>query len=421
MSEPLQTTVCIVGGGPAGIVLALLLARQGIDVTVLEKHKDFNRDFRGDTIHSATLRVMLELGLLDRLLQIPHFAYDHADVEIGDQTFRVADLRTLPKPTNFMTLMPQWDLLEFLASEVRKYPNARILMEHKVTGLLYDPEPSPRNPGRVVGAHAEAPAGPVEVRAALTVGCDGRRATTTDSAHLTRIEHGVPIDVLWLRIPRHPDDPESALGHVNFGRMIVLINRTDYFQCAYIIRKGAYETEIKPAGLDAFRNNLAQLVPFFATPGPDGKRRVDEIQTWDQVSLLSVQVNRLRRWHIPGLLCVGDAAHAMSPVGGIGINLAIQDAVAAARILTPTLKSAQARNRPVTEHALAAVQHRRAFPTRITQAFQVRIHGFLDRYLGKDPGPVKPPLSIRILSRSRLFHHLTARFIALGVSPEHVR
>ena len=415
MPETVRTTVCIVGGGPAGVVLALLLARQGIDVTVLEKHKDFNRDFRGDTIHSATLRVLLELGLLDRLLEIPHFSYDHADVEIGSETFRIADLNGLPKLTNFMTLMPQWDLLDFLAGEVRKYPNARVLMEHRVTGLITDSQS-----GRVLGARADTPSGPVEVFAPLTVGCDGRHAITTDAAHLTRIERGVPIDVLWLRLPRDASDPESALGHVNFGRMVVLIRRVDYFQCAYIIRKDTFETVLKPAGLETFRNNLAQLVPFLGDPEPNGARRVDNLQSWDQVSLLSVQVNRLRNWHIPGLLCIGDAAHAMSPVGGIGINLAIQDAVAAARILAPTLKTAQERGTPVTAHALAHVQHRRDLPTRITQTFQVSAHRFLDRYLGKSSGPVKAPRLVRILSRSKLFHYATARFIALGVRPEHV-
>ena len=421
MPDPIQTTVCVVGGGPAGIVLALLLARQGIDVTVLEKHRDFNRDFRGDTIHAATLRVMLELGLLDDLLRLPHQRVDHAEAALGDQTYPIADFSTLPKPTNFIALMPQWDLLDFLASEVRKYPNARVLMEHKVTTLLYDPEPSPRNPGRVVGVHAETPTGPVEVRAALTVGCDGRHAITTEAAHLPRIEHGVPIDVLWLRLPRQPDDPEAALGNLNFGRMIVLINRHDYFQCGYIIRKDTFETVIKPAGLEAFRHDLAALVPFLGVPGPDGRAPVDEIQSWDQVSALSVQVNRLRKWHIPGLLSVGDAAHAMSPVGGIGINLAIQDAVAAARILEPTLLAAQRRGTPVTEHALARVQHRRALPTRITQRAQVTIHGFLNQYLGRSSAPFRAPLLLRVLSRSRLFRHTTARFIALGVRPEHVR
>ncbi len=414
MSEALDTTVCIVGGGPAGIVLGLLLARNGIDVTVLEKHKDFNRDFRGDTIHAATLRVIEELGLLDALLKLPHQRVDQANVNLGGSTYTIADFNTLPKPTNFIALMPQWNLLDFLAGEVRKYPNARVLMEHKVTGLLTDPDS-----GRTLGAHAETPDGPVEIRAALTVGCDGRRATTTDAAHLERAERGVPIDVLWLRISRRADDPEAALGNLNYGRMIVLINRAEYFQCGYIIRKGAFETHIQPAGLPAFRQDIAELVPFLGAPGPDGTSRVEEIQSWDDVSLLSIQVNHLKRWHLPGLLCIGDAAHAMSPVGGIGINLAIQDAVAAARILTPALLTAQQRGTPVTELSLAEVHHRRSSPTSITQGFQVIVHGYLDRYLGK-PAPLRTPRLIRVLSRSSMFHRATARFIGLGVRPEHI-
>jgi 2-polyprenyl-6-methoxyphenol hydroxylase-like FAD-dependent oxidoreductase len=297
---------------------------------------------------------------------------------------------------------------------VRKYPNARILMEHKVTGLLTDPQT-----GQILGARAETPNGPVEIRAPLTVGCDGRHATTTEAAHFRRIEYGAPIDVLWLRLSRRPDDPDTALGNLNFGRMIVMINRKDYFQCGYIIRKGSFETQIKPAGLEAFRNDLATLVPFLGVPGPDGKSRVDEIQSWDQISLLSVQVNRLHRWCLPGLLCIGDAAHAMSPVGGIGINLAIQDAVAAARILEPVLHTTHAGDPPVSEASLARVQRRRELPTRITQTFQTMVHGFLNRYLGR-PGPLKAPLLLRLLSRSGLFHRMTARFIGLGVRPEHV-
>jgi 2-polyprenyl-6-methoxyphenol hydroxylase-like FAD-dependent oxidoreductase len=415
MDEALHTAVCIVGGGPAGIVLALLLARQGVDVIVLEKHKDFNRDFRGDTIHGATLRVMRELGLLDGLLQVPHQAFDHAFATLGDRSYLIADFTMLPPPTNFIALMPQWDLLDFLSTEVRKYPNARILMEHKVTDLLKDPQT-----GHILGARAESPAGPVDIQAPLTVGCDGRHATTTDAAHFQRIEHGAPIDVLWLRLSRRSDDPETALGNLNFGRMIVMINRKDYFQCGYIIRKGSLETLIKPAGLETFRHDLATLVPFLGIPGPDGKTRADEIQSWDQVSLLPVQVNRLRRWCLPGLLCIGDAAHAMSPVGGIGINLAIQDAVAAARILAPALQTTHAGDSPVSEALLARVQSRRELPTRITQTFQTTVHGFLDRYLGR-PGPLKAPLLLRVLSRFRLFHRATARFIGLGVRPEHIR
>jgi 2-polyprenyl-6-methoxyphenol hydroxylase-like FAD-dependent oxidoreductase len=404
----------VVGGGPAGVVLALLLARAGIDVTVLEKHKDFNRDFRGDTIHSATLRVMQQLGLLDDLLKIPHRSFDHANLKIGDTICPIADLTTLPAPTNFVALMPQWDLLDFLAGEVRKFPSGKILMEHKVTSLLTDPS----SPQRTVGARAETPLGTAEVRAVLTVGCDGRHAITTDAAHLERVNFGVPIDVLWLRMSRREDDPDNALGNLNYGRMIVLINRGDYFQCGYIIKKDAFETEIKPAGLAAFRDSVARTVPFLGVAGPNGKSRVDEITSWDQVSLLSIQVNRLTRWHRDGLLCIGDAAHAMSPVGGIGINLAIQDAVATARILRERLRAAGESGR-ITESALAEVQRRREFPTKVTQSFQVKVHGFLKKYLG-NPAPAHAPGILRFLSGSRLFRMLTARFIGLGVRPENV-
>lgn len=396
------------------MVLALLLAREGIEVTVLEKHKDFNRDFRGDTIHPATLQVMRELGLLDALLRIPHRRFDRAEATIGDRTYQLADLTTLPKPTNFTALMPQWDLLNLLSEETRKYANARILMEHKVTGLATDGGEA----GKIIGVHAETPAGPVEVRAVLTVGCDGRHATTTNSALLQRVERGVPIDVLWLRLSRRPDDPENALGNLNYGRMIVLINRDDYFQCGYIIKKDSFDSEIKPAGLAAFRESMARIVPFLGVAGPDGKSRADEITSWDQISLLSIQLNRLERWHRPGLLCIGDAAHAMSPVGGIGINLAIQDAVAAARILKGPLRDAQ-RTGNISEDALAEVQKRRELPTRITQRVQVTMHGFLQKYLG-NPAPAHAPWMLRVLSGSGLFRRMTARFIGLGVRPERV-
>ena len=413
-NQALQTAVCIVGGGPAGIVLALLLAREGIEVVVLEKHKDFNRDFRGDTIHGSTLRVMKELGLLDSLLQVQHQRYDRAFASLGGRSYLIADFTALPPPTDFIALMPQWDLLDFLSTEVRKYPNARILMEHRVTGLLADP-----HSGQIVGAQAESATGPVAINAPLTVGCDGRHATTTDAARFQRIEHGVPIDVLWLRLSRRSDDPETALGNLNFGRMIVMIRRKDYFQCGYIIRKGSFESVMKPAGVEAFRHDLVTLVPFLGTKDRDGKSRVDEIQSWDQVSLLTVRVNRLRRWCLPGLLCIGDAAHAMSPVGGIGINLAIQDAVAAARILAPVLRRTHAGDPPVSERELARVQRRRELPTRITQTFQTNAHRVLDRYLGQ-PGPLKAPLLLRVLSRSPLFHRTAARFVGLGIRPEHI-
>ena len=396
------------------MVLALLLAREGIDVTVLEKHKDFNRDFRGDTIHPATLRVMHELGLLDALLKIPHRRFDHAEATIGDRTYPMADFTHLPPPANFTALMPQWDLLNFLSTETRKHANARILMEHKVTRLMQDPA----DPNKTVGAYAETPHGLVEICAVLTVGCDGRHATTTESAKLQRVDRGAPIDVLWLRLSRNQDDPENALGNLNYGRMIVLINRNDYFQCGYIIKKGSFDGEIKPAGLPAFRESIARIVPFLGSAGLYGKSRVDEITSWEQVSLLPIQVNRLTRWHRPGLLCIGDAAHAMSPVGGIGINLAIQDAVATARILKGRIREA-ARTGNISEQALAEVQRRRDLPTRITQSFQVMMHGFLKRYLG-NPAPARAPRMLQILSRSRLFRRTAARFIGFGVRPEHV-
>jgi 2-polyprenyl-6-methoxyphenol hydroxylase-like FAD-dependent oxidoreductase len=411
---PLRTAVCIVGGGPAGIVLALLLGRAGIDVTVLEKHRDFNRDFRGDTIHAATLRVMDELGLLEALLRLPHRRFEHAAATFGDRTYEMGDFTTLPPPANFIALMPQWDFLDFLSGEVRKHPNARILMEHRVTSLLTDPADA----HLITGAHVETPDGPRDVQAILTVGCDGRHATSTECAHLERVDRGAPIDVLWLRLSRRQGDPSSALGHLNYGRMMVMIDRGDYFQCGYIIAKNSFDTEIRPAGLAAFRDSMARIVPFLGAPDADGRTRVDEITSWDQVSLLSVQVNRLKRWHLPGLLCIGDAAHAMSPVGGIGINLAIQDSVAAARILTNRILEA-VRTGNIAEDALAEVQRRRDFPTRVTQSFQVMAHGFLKRYLG-NPRPVHAPWIVPVLSSSRLFRRASARFIGLGVRPERV-
>ncbi|HXB62092.1 MAG TPA: FAD-dependent oxidoreductase [Acidobacteriaceae bacterium] len=395
-----KTTCCIVGGGPAGMVLGLLLARAGVRVTVLEKHKDFFRDFRGDTIHPATLELLHELGLLEEFLQLPHQKIDHFSGVIGGQLFTIADTTHLPTQAKFVALMPQWDFLNFLAKQGAKYPNFDLRMEHNVTGLIEEN-------GRVVGARAETPNGPVEIRATLTVGCDGRHAITVPSAHLQVIEKGVPIDVLWLRLSRRQGDPENALGYINFGSMMVLINRGDYFQCAYIIRKGTFETTVQPAGLDAFRASIARVAPPIAG-------RVQEIASWDQVKLLTVQINHLERWHRPGLLCIGDAAHAMSPVGGVGINLAIQDAVAAARILGGPLAWGN-----VTEEMLAAVQQRREFPTRVTQGVQARVHGFLGGYLGKDE-PLTPPLALRIVTKIPGFQRFMARLIGLGARPEHI-
>ena len=396
-----KTTCCIVGGGPAGMMLGYLLARDGHDVAVLEKHKDFFRDFRGDTIHPSTLDLMYELGILDAFLALPHQRISEFVLAIGGEYFPIADLTHLPTHEKFVALMPQWDFLNFLAAQAAKYPNFHLLMEHEVIGLIEDAS------HRVIGVRANTPSGSVDIEATLVVGCDGRNSTTRADADLPVVETGVPIDVLWFRLTRRESDPSNVLGNINYGKLAVLISRADYFQCAFIIAKDTFATTIQPAGLPAFRASIAQLVPFLAD-------RVDELTDWDQVKLLSVQVNRLTRWHRPGLLCIGDAAHAMSPVGGIGINLAIQDAVAAARILSPVLSTGV-----VTALTLDHIQHHREFPTRVTQSFQVMVHGFLSKFLG-NPAPIKPPFLLRLLSPHPFFRRLTARFIGVGVRPEHI-
>jgi 2-polyprenyl-6-methoxyphenol hydroxylase-like FAD-dependent oxidoreductase len=399
--QPLTTTCCIVGGGPAGVMLGFLLARAGVNVTVLEKHADFFRDFRGDTVHPSTLELMYELGLLDRFLARPHEEVTSFTMVIGGQSFPVAQIDRVPTHCKFVAVMPQWDFLNFLAAEAAKLPTFRLLMQHEAVGLVADDR------GRIIGARANTHTGPIDIRAALTVACDGRHSAMRADAELPIRETGVPIDVLWFRIPRRAGDPSNVIGNINYGTLAVLINRNDYFQCAFIIKKDSF-AEVQRHGLPAFRASIARLVPFLSD-------RVDTVASWDQVKLLTVQINHLERWHLPGFLCIGDAAHAMSPVGGIGINLAIQDAVAAANILAPYLRAGF-----VSEMNLAAVQHRRHLPTRITQAFQVFAHKQLSRTLG-NPAPVKPPAILRFLSSSSFFRRLAARFIGVGVRPEHIQ
>jgi 2-polyprenyl-6-methoxyphenol hydroxylase-like FAD-dependent oxidoreductase len=388
------------------MMLGLLLARAGVPVVVLEKHKDFFRDFRGDTIHPATLELIHQLGLLPALLELPHQRVEQASARVGGMDLPIADFTHLPTQARYIALMPQWDLLNFLAREAAKYPSFHLMMEHRVTGLI-------QKSGRIAGVEIETPQGPATLSAALILGCDGRHATTIASAHLKVIETGAPIDVLWFRVSRRADDPENALGVVDYGRMMVLINRGDYFQCGYIIRKDTFATDIQPAGLDAFRAALTQLAPFLAD-------RVEELQTWDQIKLLTVQVNHLKEWHIPGLLCIGDAAHAMSPVGGIGVNLAIQDAVATANILTPALLEAARRGTVITNVTVEKVQRRRELATRLTQRFQVFAHGLLNRILG-NPAPMQPNWLLRTLSGSAIFRRIAGRMIGMGVLPETIR
>ncbi len=395
----MQST-CIIGGGPAGVMLGLLLARAGLPVMVLEKHKDFFRDFRGDTIHPSTLELMYELGLLDRLLEIRHTEVNHIAAMVGGERFEIGDFTHLPTHAKFIALMPQWDLLNFLSQEAARYPSFTLRMGWEATGLIEEN-------GVVKGARAKTPDGPQELRADLTVGCDGRHAVSREAAHLPLTEDGVPIDVLWFRISRQPSDPEIGMGFVNYGRLIVLINRIDYFQTAYIIAKGTFD-QIQHDGLDKFHANLERIVPFLAA-------RAAEIDSWDKVKLLSVQINRLERWSRPGLLCIGDAAHAMSPVGGIGINIAVQDAVATANMLTEPLRSGT-----LTEEHLEQVQRYRESAVRNTQRVQVLAHRVLNKVL-RDPGPIKPALLLRIATALPRFQRTAAHFVGIGLQPEHIQ
>ena len=381
------------------MMLGFLLARSGVDVTVLEKHTDFFRDFRGDTIHPSTLELMYELGLLDKLLAIRHSEIHRASAFVGDETVTMADLSHLPTHAKFVALMPQWDFLNFLASEAAQFPSFKLRMGWEATGLI-------QKDGGTAGVLANTPDGPVEIPATLTIGCDGRQATSRQVAHLPLLEEGVPIDVLWFRLSRTDHDPENGLGYMNYGRFIVLINRLDYFQIAFLIPKDGFET-IQQQGLETFQQNIAQVVPFLAD-------RVAEIDSWEKIKLLTVQVNRLAKWWSPGLLCIGDAAHAMSPVGGIGINIALQDAVATANILTEALQS-----NSLTPHHLLRLQQYREGAVRNTQRFQVFVHGVLDRVL-RNPNPIKLPWYVRLITSIPGFTYLTARFIGMGLQPEHI-
>ncbi len=381
-------------------MLGYLLARAGVEVTVLEKHPDFNRDFRGDTVHPSTLEVMYELGLLQDFLRVPHQQLTSVGGRFGDFSFRAADFSRLPTHCKFVALMPQWDFLNFLSGEARKFPNFHLQMQHDCVDLIHDQD-------RIYGVEAHTPDGPLQIRADLVIGCDGRHSTTRKAAGLEVIEYGVPIDVLWFRISRHADDPNQLLGNINYGKVLILINRGDYFQGGLLIRKGSFE-QVQARGLDAFRQTILQIAPYLGD-------RVDELQDWEQIKLLTVQVNRLRQWYRSGLLCIGDAAHAMSPAGGVGINLAIQDAVATANLLADPLREGR-----ITEWWLAQVQQRREFPTRVTQAVQVFAHkGF--QKIFQNPGPAKAPWQLKAAVEIPGIQHVLARAVGMGVRPEHIK
>jgi 2-polyprenyl-6-methoxyphenol hydroxylase-like FAD-dependent oxidoreductase len=392
---------CIAGGGPAGMVLGLLLARAGVPVIVLEKHPDFLRDFRGDTIHPSTLEIMHELGVLSDFLQRPHQEARTLGAQIGKDFLEVADFTHLPTHCRFIALMPQWDFLDFIAEQGRRHPSFQLAMRAEVTGLV-------ETGGRVAGVRAETPAGRLVVRADLVIGADGRHSTVRELAGLEIDDLGAPMDVLWMRLSRHPDDPGQTLGRVDRGRILVTLNREDYWQCAFVIAKGGFE-QIRQRGLQAFRDEIGELVPYL-------RERTAELRGWDDVKLLSVAVDRLRVWHRPGLLCIGDAAHAMSPIGGVGINLAVQDAVAAANILAPHLL-----RRSLSDDDLHRVQRRREFPTRATQALQVFLQNRVISRVLERRGTLRAPLLLRLLSRWRYLRRFPARVLGLGFRPEHVR
>jgi 2-polyprenyl-6-methoxyphenol hydroxylase-like FAD-dependent oxidoreductase len=398
---PQRTTCVIAGGGPAGVMLGFLLARAGVAVAVCEKHRDFLRDFRGDTIHPSTLEVMHELGLLDAFLAVPHTEVRQLRGIVGEDEIRIADFSRLPVRCRFIALMPQWDFLNFLAAEGARYPGFRLALQAEVTDLV-------ETDGRIVGVRAHTPDGPRELRADLVIGADGRHSTVRERAGLKVVNLGAAIDVLWLRLSKRPQDPPQTAGRINYGHMLVTLDRGDYLQCAFVIRKGGYD-EVRRRGLDVLRGDIARIAPFLAD-------RVGELRDWDDIKLLTVAVDRLERWWRPGLLCIGDSAHAMSPMGGVGINLAIQDAVAAANILARPL-----RGHALGEAHLEAVQRRRTFPTRATQAVQVFLQDrVVNPALGSDK-PIAAPWLLRLFNVVPLLPRIPARLVGLGIRPEHVR
>jgi 2-polyprenyl-6-methoxyphenol hydroxylase-like FAD-dependent oxidoreductase len=398
----IDTGCCIAGGGPAGMMLGFLLARAGIETVVLEKHADFLRDFRGDTIHPSTLEVIYELGLLEDFLRRPHSEVRELRGQVGETEIPMADFSHLPTRCKFVALMPQWDFLDFLAGAAKRYPQFHLHMSTSATALIEED-------GRITGTRATSAAGEREIRAELVIAADGRHSTLRAEAGLEVIDLGAPMDVFWMRLSRRPGDAEAVLGRFDRGRILVLLDRRDYWQCAFVIRKGNAE-EIRRRGLAAFRQEIASLQPMLAD-------RVCELEDWDQVKLLTVAVDRLRRWYRPGLLCIGDAAHAMSPVGGVGINLAIQDAVAAANILVPAL-----RRGTVSVDRLRAVQQRRMLPTRLTQGLQLIVQNrVIGPVLGSAGRPLTVPLPFRLLQRFPILRRIPARLIGMGFRPEHVR
>jgi 2-polyprenyl-6-methoxyphenol hydroxylase-like FAD-dependent oxidoreductase len=396
-----NTQCCIVGGGPAGMMLGFLLARAGVRVVVLEKHADFLRDFRGDTVHPSTLELIYELGLLDEFLKLPHRKVDRLSLQIGEQRVRMIDLTHLPTRCKYIALMPQWDFLNFLADHGRRYKQFDLRMRAEATDLIEEG-------GRIVGLRANTPDGELVIRADLVVGCDGRHSTVREKAGLQSEDYGAPMDVLWFRVTRRNNDGNDVFGHIEAGMMLVMLDRGDYWQCAYVIPKGGIE-RVRASGIEAFRNCVVELSPFLAD-------RIGQLKSFDDVKLLSVTVDRLRQWWRPGLICIGDAAHAMSPIGGVGINIAVQDAVAAANRLAAPLKAGR-----VTDNDLQAIQQRRTFPARMTQQIQLTMQNRIISPALQATRQPKPPLLFRLFDAFPILRRVPGRLLALGIRPEHVQ
>ncbi len=398
----LSVRCCIVGGGPAGIMLGYLLARAGHSVAVLEKHGDFLRDFRGDTVHPSTMTMLDELGLLERFLARPHSEVTELRGTIGSDVITIGDFPHVPAKTKFLAFMPQWDFLDFLSGEARTYPGFHLLMKTAATNVT-------RTDGRVTGVIASDVDGGLIISADVVVATDGRHSTMRDAIGLEPKTFGAPMDVLWMRLSRKESDTASALGYIGAGAVFVTINRNEYWQCGYVIAKGTLE-QLRAGGLEELHRKILIAAPFLSD-------RIDEIKSWDDVKLLEVAVNRLERWNVPGMLLIGDAAHAMSPIGGVGINLAIQDAVATANVLSTALD----RPGPIDDATLARVQRRRETPTKMTQGLQLFIQrNVITRVLAMNAPPKRAPRLLRALTSFRPMRQIPARVIGIGFRPEHI-